>query len=91
LTDTKYRATTLNNTHTNKKLSKTMDKSKDNLKHKNKNLSGVIYMRFLRWLGGIVVFFWILGFLFKVGGNLIHVLLIIAAVVFIYDRLIGKR
>ena len=48
-------------------------------------------MGFLRWLGGIVVFFWILGFLFRVGGNLIHVLLIIAAGVFIYDRLIGKR
>lgn len=48
-------------------------------------------MGFLRWLGGIVVFFWILGFLFKVGASLIHVLLIIAAVVFVYDRLIGKR
>jgi len=48
-------------------------------------------MGFLRWLGGIVLFFWLLGFLFKVGGGLIHVLLVVAAVVFIYDAITGKR
>jgi len=48
-------------------------------------------MGFLRWLGGIVVFFWILGFLLKVGGNFIHILLIVAAVIFIADRVFGKR
>jgi len=48
-------------------------------------------MDFLRWLGGIVVFFWILGFLLKIGGSLIHLLLIIAAIVFIFDWLTNKK
>lgn len=42
-------------------------------------------MGFLRWLGGIVVFFWVLGLLFKIGGGLIHTLLIVAAIVFLID------
>ncbi|MDF2594664.1 MAG: hypothetical protein K0R69_1005 [Clostridia bacterium] len=48
-------------------------------------------MGFLRWLGGIVVFFWLMGFLFRVGGGLIHILLIVAAVVFIIDLLVGRK
>lgn len=48
-------------------------------------------MGFLRWIGGIVVFFWILGFLFKIGGGLIHTLLVIAVIVFIVDKISGKR
>lgn len=47
-------------------------------------------MAFLRWLGGIVVMFWLLGFLFRVGGNLIHVLLLVAAVVFLIDFITNK-
>lgn len=47
-------------------------------------------MGFLRWLGGIVVFFWLIGFLFKIGGGLIHTLLIIAAVIFFVDFIAGK-
>jgi predicted membrane metal-binding protein len=42
-------------------------------------------MGLLRWIGGIVVFFWLLGFLFKVGGSMIHILLIVAAIIFIVD------
>jgi len=48
-------------------------------------------MSFLRWLGGIVVFFWLLGFLLKIGGGLIHGLFVIAAIVFICDWLFGTR
>lgn len=47
-------------------------------------------MKFLRWLGGIVVFFWLLGFIFRFAGNLIHLLLIVAAGIFIYDWVIKK-
>ncbi|GAB6106564.1 lmo0937 family membrane protein [Fusibacter bizertensis] len=47
-------------------------------------------MGFLRWLGGFVVFFWLLGLFFKIGGNLIHVLLVVAAIVFIFDFIKGK-
>ena len=46
-------------------------------------------MGLLRWIGGIVVFFWILGLIFKIGGGLIHLLLIIAVIVFIADKLFG--
>ncbi|AYF54102.1 lmo0937 family membrane protein [Clostridium botulinum C] len=42
-------------------------------------------MKVLHWIGAIVVFFWILGLVFKIGGKLINVLLIIAAIIFIYD------
>jgi len=52
---------------------------------------GELNMGFLRWIGGIVVFFWLLGFLFKIGGGLIHMLLVIAVIVFIVDRITGKR
>jgi len=48
-------------------------------------------MGFLRFVGGIVVFFWLMGLIFKVGGGLIHILLVVAAVVFIYDAIVGRR
>jgi len=47
-------------------------------------------MKFLRWLGGIVVFFWLLGLILKIGGGLIHLLLIVAAIIFIVDFISGK-
>ena len=48
-------------------------------------------MGLLRWIGGIVVFFWILGLIFRIGGGMIHLLLVIAAIVFIIDLVIGKK
>ncbi|MBK5241498.1 lmo0937 family membrane protein [Clostridium sp.] len=48
-------------------------------------------MGFLRWLGGIVVFFWVLGLVLKIGGGMIHTLLIVAAIVFIVDKISSKR
>lgn len=34
---------------------------------------------------------WVLGFLGQVGGNLIHILLVVALVVFIYNMMVGRR
>ncbi|MBZ9687718.1 lmo0937 family membrane protein [Clostridium estertheticum] len=48
-------------------------------------------MGFLRWIGGIVVLFWVLGLIFRIGGGLIHTLLVVAAIVFIVDMISGKR
>lgn len=48
-------------------------------------------MGFLKWLGGIVLLFWLLGFLFKVGGGLIHILLVAAVVVFLIDFITGSK
>lgn len=48
-------------------------------------------MTFLRWLGGIVVFFWIIGLIFRFGGALIHLLLVAAALVFIFDMIFKRK
>jgi hypothetical protein len=48
-------------------------------------------MEFLRWLGGVVILFWLLGFIFRFSGDLIHLLLIVAAIIFLLDWITGKR
>ncbi len=48
-------------------------------------------MGFLSWIGGIVLFFWVIGLIFSIGGFMIHWLLLIAAVVFIVDMISGKK
>ncbi|WP_298845111.1 lmo0937 family membrane protein [Clostridium sp.] len=48
-------------------------------------------MGFLRWLGGIIVFFWVLGLIFKIGGGMIHILLVVAVIVFIVDMITGRK
>lgn len=57
----------------------------------NNNTRKGTIMTFLRWLGGFVVLFWLIGLLFKIGGNLINILLVAAAVIFIADALFHKR
>jgi len=39
----------------------------------------------------LLVLFWVLGFLFDVAGGLIHVLLVIAAVLFLVNIISGRR
>ncbi|MCJ7690833.1 MAG: lmo0937 family membrane protein [Clostridiaceae bacterium] len=48
-------------------------------------------MGLLSWIGAIVVCFWILGLIFSIGGGLIHILLVIAVIVFIVDMISKKR
>ena len=48
-------------------------------------------MGFLRWLVGVVIIFWLLGLVLKIGGVMIHMLLVIAAILFIFDFLGGRR
>ncbi len=45
----------------------------------------------LRWLGGVIVFFWLLGVFFKIFGPLIHLLLIAAVIVFLYDFFFNQK
>ena len=45
----------------------------------------------LRFIGALVVLFWLLGFIFQVGGGLIHTLLLIAGIIFVIDLLTGTR
>ncbi len=39
----------------------------------------------------LLVLFWLLGFAFDVAGGLIHVLLVIAAVLFLVNLISGRR
>ena len=48
-------------------------------------------MGFLSWIGGIVLFFWVLGLVLSVGGLMIHWLLVIAAIALIVDMISGRR
>ena len=40
---------------------------------------------------GILLLLWLLGFTMHVGGGLIHALLVIAIVVFVFNLLSGRR
>lgn len=48
-------------------------------------------MSFLKWLGGFVILFWLIGLIFKIGGSIINILLIFAALIFVLDALFGKK
>ena len=40
---------------------------------------------------GILLVLWVLGFIGHIGGGLIHLLLVIAAIVFVYNLIAGRR
>ncbi len=40
---------------------------------------------------GVLVVLWLLGFIGHIGSGLIHLLIVVAAIVFLYDMLIGRR
>jgi len=42
-------------------------------------------------IAGILIVLWLLGFLIHLGGGLIHLLLIIALIVLIYDMIAKRR
>lgn len=39
----------------------------------------------------VLVLLWLLGVITKIGGGLIHLLIIVALIVFIWNRLMGRR
>ncbi|RTK95052.1 lmo0937 family membrane protein [Candidatus Saccharibacteria bacterium] len=45
----------------------------------------------LRIIAIALIVFWLLGLLGKIGGGLVHLLLVIALVVFIFDLVSGRR
>lgn len=47
-------------------------------------------MGLLRWLAGILVILWLLGFVLHIGGGLIHILIVIAVILFIFDVIGGR-
>jgi len=45
----------------------------------------------LRAIIAILIVLWLLGLVVHVGGGLIHLLLVVAAIVFVFDLLAGRR
>ena len=43
------------------------------------------------WIGFTVLFFWFLGAILRIGGSAVHLLLIIAAIVFVVDMFFGRN
>ena len=41
-------------------------------------------------IGAVLVALWLIGFLLHVGGGLIHIILVIAVIVFLYQFLTGR-
>jgi hypothetical protein len=39
----------------------------------------------------ILIILWLLGFTLHIGGGLIHILLVIAVIVLIYNLIVGRR
>ncbi|MHB8051473.1 MAG: lmo0937 family membrane protein [Coriobacteriia bacterium] len=39
----------------------------------------------------ILVVLWLLGFSFEIGGSLIHIILVIALIVLVYNLITGRR
>lgn len=40
---------------------------------------------------GLLILFWILGLIFEIAGGLVHILLVIALIVFIFNMITGRR
>jgi hypothetical protein len=40
---------------------------------------------------GVVLLLWLLGFVANVGGGLIHLLLVVAGIVFVFQLISGRR
>jgi len=48
-------------------------------------------MGLLRMIVLVMLVLWLLGFALNIGGSLIHTLLVIAGIVFIFDIISGRR
>ena len=48
-------------------------------------------MSFLRWIVGVLLILWLLGFVLNIGGGLIHILIVVAVVLFLVDFITGRR
>jgi hypothetical protein len=48
-------------------------------------------MGFLRWIIGVLIILWLLGFVLNIGGSMIHALIVIAVILFIFDIIGGRR
>jgi hypothetical protein len=47
--------------------------------------------KLLWWIISILIVSWLLGFLFKIGGGLIHIILVLAGILFFVQLLAGRK
>ncbi|MBU3100913.1 MULTISPECIES: lmo0937 family membrane protein [Clostridium] len=47
-------------------------------------------MGFLRWIIGVMIILWLLGFVLHIGGGMIHILIVIAVILFVFDFVTGR-
>ncbi|MEC6748418.1 lmo0937 family membrane protein [Marinilactibacillus sp. XAAS-LB27] len=40
---------------------------------------------------GLLLLFWVLGLVFEIAGGLVHILLVVALLVFIYNMITGRK
>lgn len=45
----------------------------------------------LWWIIGIILAIWLIGFILDIAGGLIHLLLIVAGIVFVFQLITGKK
>lgn len=45
----------------------------------------------LMTIAAVIAVLWLIGLITGVGGSLIHLLLVVAVIVFLYDLLVGRR
>lgn len=48
-------------------------------------------MSFMRWFAGIILFLCMLSIVYKIGGIIINLLLVICAFVFVFDVLFNRK
>ena len=48
-------------------------------------------MGLLRMIVGVMIVLWLLGFVLNIGGGLIHLLIVIAVIVFVFDFIGGRN
>ena len=54
-------------------------------------MKGRLYMGLLRMIVGVLIALWLLGFVLHIGGSMIHTLIVIAIILFIFDFVGGRR
>ena len=45
----------------------------------------------LALIGVLLIIFWLLGFVFHIAGGLIHLVLVVAVILLIYNLVVGRR
>jgi hypothetical protein len=48
-------------------------------------------MRFIRWLAAVLLLFWLISLIFRLGGLLVNMLLLTAGIIFTFDVVSNRK